>query len=202
MKHLDALFQASLVEGALSTKHKELIVLGIAVATHCDPCILVHMEKAIASGSVRGGHSHGWRSCDGSRAAGTEIPGTTSFLATFGRRGTRCPGIRTHRRQTPRRSSSRCRRSERLKMSHKRTPKRREAGALAIVCRCEAYTLDQRSSFGGRFQGRVCRRVGIVLGDEDDVLTESPGQRRSPFVQLRPGVSARRLRSGDRCRRT
>ena len=51
MKHLDALFQASLVEGALSTKQKELIVLGIAVATHCEPCILVHMEKAIASGA-------------------------------------------------------------------------------------------------------------------------------------------------------
>ena len=51
MKHLDALFQASLVEGAMSTKQKELIVLVIAVATHCEPCILVHMEKAIASGA-------------------------------------------------------------------------------------------------------------------------------------------------------
>ena len=51
MKHLDALFQASLVEGVLSTKQKELIVLGIAVATHCEPCILVHMEKAVASGA-------------------------------------------------------------------------------------------------------------------------------------------------------
>lgn len=49
MKHLDALFHASLIEGALSTKVKELIVLGIAVATHCEPCILVHMDKAIAS---------------------------------------------------------------------------------------------------------------------------------------------------------
>ena len=46
MKHLDALFQASLVEGALSTKQKELIVLGIAVATHCEPCILVHASNA------------------------------------------------------------------------------------------------------------------------------------------------------------
>ena len=51
MKHLDAFFQASLAEGALSTKEKELIVLGIAVATHCEPCILVHMEKAITSGA-------------------------------------------------------------------------------------------------------------------------------------------------------
>ena len=53
MKHLDALFQASLAEGALSTKHKELIVLGIAVATHCEPCILVHMEKAVAAGASK-----------------------------------------------------------------------------------------------------------------------------------------------------
>lgn len=53
MKHLDALFQASLAEGALSTKQKELIVLGIAVATHCEPCILLHMEKAIASGASK-----------------------------------------------------------------------------------------------------------------------------------------------------
>lgn len=53
MKHLDALFQASLVEGALSTKHKELIVLGIALATECEPCILVHMEKALAAGASR-----------------------------------------------------------------------------------------------------------------------------------------------------
>lgn len=52
MQHLDALFQTSLAEGALSTKQKELIVLGIAVATHCDPCILVYVEKARASGAT------------------------------------------------------------------------------------------------------------------------------------------------------
>ncbi len=53
MKHLDGLFQASLVEGALSVKEKELIVLGISVATHCEPCIVVHMEKALASGATK-----------------------------------------------------------------------------------------------------------------------------------------------------
>jgi AhpD family alkylhydroperoxidase len=53
MKHLDALFQASLVEGALSIKEKEMIVLGISVATHCEPCILVHMEKALAAGATK-----------------------------------------------------------------------------------------------------------------------------------------------------
>lgn len=53
MQHLDALFQASLAEGALSTKEKELIVLGISVATHSEPCIVVHMEKALASGATK-----------------------------------------------------------------------------------------------------------------------------------------------------
>ena len=53
MKHLDALFAASLAEGALSTKQKELIVLGISVATHCEPCIVVHMEKALACGASK-----------------------------------------------------------------------------------------------------------------------------------------------------
>ncbi len=53
MKHLDGLFQASLVGGALSVKEKELIVLGISVATHCEPCIVVHMEKALASGATK-----------------------------------------------------------------------------------------------------------------------------------------------------
>lgn len=53
MKHLDALFQTSLVAGHLSTKEKEFIVLGIALATHCEPCILVHLEKAVAAGATR-----------------------------------------------------------------------------------------------------------------------------------------------------
>jgi AhpD family alkylhydroperoxidase len=53
MKQLDGLFQASLAPGALSTKEKELIVLGISVATHCEPCILVHLEKAIAAGATK-----------------------------------------------------------------------------------------------------------------------------------------------------
>jgi AhpD family alkylhydroperoxidase len=53
MKHVDGLFQVSLAEGALSLKEKELIVLGISVATHCEPCILVHMEKCLAAGATR-----------------------------------------------------------------------------------------------------------------------------------------------------
>lgn len=61
MKRLDALFQTSLAEGALSTKQKELIALGIAVATHCEPCILVHMEKAIASGASKAEILEAWQ---------------------------------------------------------------------------------------------------------------------------------------------
>lgn len=53
IKHLDGLFQTSLTSGVLSTKEKELIVLGISVATHCEPCILVHMEKAVAAGATK-----------------------------------------------------------------------------------------------------------------------------------------------------
>ena len=53
MKHLDGLFQSSLADGAVSTKHKELIVIGIALATHCEPCILVHLEKALAAGASK-----------------------------------------------------------------------------------------------------------------------------------------------------
>ena len=53
MAHLDGLFQASLADGALTTKAKEFIVLGIALATHCEPCILVHLEKALAAGATK-----------------------------------------------------------------------------------------------------------------------------------------------------
>ncbi len=53
MRQLDGLFQTTLADGALTTKQKEFIVLGIAMATHCDPCILVHLEKALAAGATK-----------------------------------------------------------------------------------------------------------------------------------------------------
>lgn len=49
MKYLDGLFQVSLAGGALTTKEMEFIVL----TTHCEPCILVHPEKALAAGATR-----------------------------------------------------------------------------------------------------------------------------------------------------
>jgi AhpD family alkylhydroperoxidase len=53
MAHLDGLFQVSLAGGALTMKEKEFIVLGIALATHCEPCILVHLEKALGAGATK-----------------------------------------------------------------------------------------------------------------------------------------------------
>ena len=37
-----ALFEKTTQPGALDTKQKELIALGIAVAQHCVPCIYIH----------------------------------------------------------------------------------------------------------------------------------------------------------------
>ncbi len=53
MTHLDGLFQVSQADGALSAKVKVLIGLGIGLAAHCEPCILVHLEKALAAGASR-----------------------------------------------------------------------------------------------------------------------------------------------------
>lgn len=46
------LFQATMKEGALPTKQKELVALGIAVAQRCEPCILLHVEKSLAAGNT------------------------------------------------------------------------------------------------------------------------------------------------------
>lgn len=44
-------FQTLMKDGALSSKHKELIALGIAVATRCEPCIYAHVEKCLKHGA-------------------------------------------------------------------------------------------------------------------------------------------------------
>lgn len=44
------LMKDSSAEGGLSAKTKELIAVGIAVATHCDACIYTHVEKCIKLG--------------------------------------------------------------------------------------------------------------------------------------------------------
>ncbi|MGE5783523.1 MAG: carboxymuconolactone decarboxylase family protein [Myxococcales bacterium] len=41
--------QATFADGALSKKSKELIAVGIAVATNCESCMQWHIEQATAS---------------------------------------------------------------------------------------------------------------------------------------------------------
>ena len=45
-----ALFQKVMADGALPSKQKELVAVGIAVAEHCIPCINLHVQKSLAAG--------------------------------------------------------------------------------------------------------------------------------------------------------
>ncbi len=45
-------FKELMKEGALSVKQKELIAVGIAVATRCEPCIYTHVEKCLKHGAT------------------------------------------------------------------------------------------------------------------------------------------------------
>jgi AhpD family alkylhydroperoxidase len=47
------LHEATLAPGALPTKQKELIALGIAVSKQCVDCIGFHVKAAIAAGATR-----------------------------------------------------------------------------------------------------------------------------------------------------
>jgi AhpD family alkylhydroperoxidase len=53
MKGFSTTAQAALKAGALDTKTKELLALGIAVAIRCDPCIAFHAEAAVKQGASR-----------------------------------------------------------------------------------------------------------------------------------------------------
>jgi len=46
------LMKDAAAEGGLSVKHKELIALGIGVATRCEPCIYTHVEKCLKAGAA------------------------------------------------------------------------------------------------------------------------------------------------------
>ena len=48
----NALHQAAFKPGALDTKTKELICLGIAVAVHCDGCIAAHTLGSLEAGAT------------------------------------------------------------------------------------------------------------------------------------------------------
>lgn len=51
MKGFTSLHKASITEGALTTKTKELIALGIAITVRCDGCIAFHVNDALKSGA-------------------------------------------------------------------------------------------------------------------------------------------------------
>lgn len=51
MKAFSDLHNASIKEGALSTKTKELIALGIAITVRCDGCIAFHVKDALKAGA-------------------------------------------------------------------------------------------------------------------------------------------------------
>ena len=53
MKAFSTMAQAALAPGALDPKTKELIALGIAVATRCDDCIAFHTKAAVEHGATR-----------------------------------------------------------------------------------------------------------------------------------------------------
>lgn len=45
-------FKELMKDGALPAKHKELIAIGIAVSSRCEPCIYSHVEKARKLGAT------------------------------------------------------------------------------------------------------------------------------------------------------
>ena len=50
MKGFSAMAQSALAAGALSALEKELIALGIGVASHCDACVGFHVKALIRLG--------------------------------------------------------------------------------------------------------------------------------------------------------
>jgi len=55
LRDFGTLFQSVMKNGALTTKQKELIALGIAVAQRCGPCIALRVQKSLEAGNTREG---------------------------------------------------------------------------------------------------------------------------------------------------
>ena len=53
MSGFGQLHRHAVADGALSTKVKELIALGIAIAARCDGCIAYHVHDALRAGATR-----------------------------------------------------------------------------------------------------------------------------------------------------
>jgi AhpD family alkylhydroperoxidase len=51
VKGFGGLFQSVMKDGALKTKEKEPVALGIAVAQRCEPCINLHVQKCLGAGN-------------------------------------------------------------------------------------------------------------------------------------------------------
>ena len=46
------LHESIITDGALSKKQKELVAVGIGIATHCKPCIYLHTQAAVQAGAT------------------------------------------------------------------------------------------------------------------------------------------------------
>lgn len=53
MQGFGQLAKASMAEGAVSTKHKELIALAIGITQHCSGCIGFHVKALVRLGCTR-----------------------------------------------------------------------------------------------------------------------------------------------------
>jgi len=52
VKGFMGLHEKTTASGALERKHKELIAVGIAVATHCVECVYLHTQQAVEAGAT------------------------------------------------------------------------------------------------------------------------------------------------------
>jgi AhpD family alkylhydroperoxidase len=52
LRGFGGLFQATMKEGALSVREKELVALGIGLALRCVQCINLHVEKCLHAGAT------------------------------------------------------------------------------------------------------------------------------------------------------
>ncbi len=47
------LFGKTMAKGVLTVREKELVAIGIAVASQCEPCIILHVQKCLDAGASR-----------------------------------------------------------------------------------------------------------------------------------------------------
>jgi AhpD family alkylhydroperoxidase len=46
------LYQSVMKPGAMTVREKELVALGMGLALRCEPCIYIHVEKALTAGAT------------------------------------------------------------------------------------------------------------------------------------------------------